>query len=190
MAVATGINARGSTFSVPLYGRIRGTGGSAGSFNDPPATLVDKNGLYVPSQFPSVVYAQAVVPIANAAVLTLNTVGVQLVAAQGPGTYIVVDTITLNNIFSTATYTSGGAIGGYYGGPSGTGTLGTPTIPATFLVGPTTNQIALTSGAIATIAGSVAENAALWLSCATGNFASGGGSLIAVVNYQVISGLS
>lgn len=193
MAVATGINARGSTFSVPLYGRIRGTGGSAGIFNDPPVTIVDGTGKYVPSQFPSAVYAQAIVNIANAQVLTLSSVGVQLVAAQGAGTCIFVDQLVINNIFKTGAYASGSAIAAYIGGIQGVGTICTATIPANFLTGPTANAVAMAQGAITGSNGalsSVALNGALYLCAGGTDFTTGAGSLVVIVNYFVISGLS
>jgi hypothetical protein len=124
--------------------------------------------------------------VANAQVLTLNTVGVSLVAAQGAGTMLEVVSCVLENVFLTGAFTGGGVIGIDYGLA---GTAASTTAAATFLTSPTANQICLLTGAVASSLSSTVLNKALVLTCATANFAAGAGSLNYRLSYRVHTGL-
>lgn len=124
--------------------------------------------------------------IANAAVLTLNTVGVALVPAGGAGTMNEVISCVLENVYATAAFASGGVIGIQYGLA---GTAASSTVAATFLTSPSANQSVLLTGALASALSSAVLNKALTLTCATGDFTTGGGSLKYRLSYRVHTGL-
>jgi len=124
--------------------------------------------------------------IANAQVLTLNTVGVTLAPAGGSGTLNRVISCTLENVFLTAAFASGGVIGIQYGLA---GTAASTTVAATFLTSPAANQTTILTGALASTLSSSVLNKALTLTCATGDFTTGAGSLKYRLSYTVDTGL-
>ncbi len=128
------------------------------------------------------------VTIPNAQVLTLHSVGVTLVPAAGAGSYLEFVSMTLENVFVTAAYTGGGAIGVDYTGPGGT--AASATVAATFLTTPTANQFTLLAPTGFGILGlsSTFLNKPLALQCATADYATGGGSLIVHLVYRLHTG--
>ena len=129
----------------------------------------------------------ATVAIPNAQVLTLYSVGVQLVAAQGAGTLIEVVSVLLENVYKTAAFQAGGVIQASYG--TGVTTPASATVAATFLTSPSANQAIILAGAVASGLSSAYVNTAVRLACATQDFTVGGGSVIVQVVYRVHSGL-
>jgi hypothetical protein len=125
------------------------------------------------------------IAIANAQVLTLHSVPVVLVPAQGAGTFLEVVSTVNEHIFATATFTGGGTASLLYGvGGSSIGTAFTTPL----LVGPIVNEMNIAYGAGATLATSLAVNKPLVLSAAS-DFGSGGGSLVVQLTYRVHTGL-
>lgn len=128
--------------------------------------------------------------VPNASVLTLNTVGVPLVAAPGAGNLILVDRVVVEQVAVTAAFASGGVITAAYGTQAAQ-TAATGSIAATVLTGGsgTTNQIGMAIGvAPANGNSSVLLNKAVGLYAATGDFTTGGGSMIVKIQYRIVTG--
>lgn len=128
--------------------------------------------------------------IPNASVLTLNTVGYPLIPAPGAGNLIEVDRLWLEQIAATAAFASGGVITAAYG-TQASQTAATASIAATILTGGsgTTNQI----GSALPVSpangnSSVLLNKAVGLYAATGDFTTGGGTLLVKISYRVLTG--
>ncbi len=134
----------------------------------------------------------ATVAVPNASVLTLNTVGVQLVPAQGAGSLIVVNSLVVEQVAKTAAFAGGpGNLNAAYGATSGSQVNCSGNIAATVLTGGagTTNQIGLAYGSAPANANSSAYlNAPVWLYAASANPTTGGGSLIVKLSFNVLSG--
>jgi hypothetical protein len=124
--------------------------------------------------------------IANAQVLTLNSVGVALVPAAGAGTLLEVISCVLENVYKTAAYANGGVISIGYGL---NGTAASSTVAATFLTSPTANQSVLLTGAVASSLSSAVLNKPLTLQAATADFITGAGSLNVRLSYRVHTSL-
>lgn len=127
--------------------------------------------------------------VANAQVLTLHTVGVAILPAQGAGTLIEIVSMVLENVFLTAAYANGGAIQLSYGAAPTTTIPASATIAATFLTSPTASQSILVAGALASNLSSAVLNTAVSLNAATADFITGAGSLKYRIAYRVHSGL-
>jgi hypothetical protein len=128
--------------------------------------------------------------VPNASVLTLSTVGVPLIAAPGAGNLIVVDRLVVEQVALTAAFSSGGVITAAWG-TQASQTAATGSIAATVLTGGsgTTNQIGMALGvAPANGNSSVIVNKAVGLYAATGDFTTGGGSLIVKIQYRILTG--
>ena len=180
----------GSTFRVPLYAKVPAPGAYP-QFVDPPPQLFDANGLLSYGAIPasSSLSLQAKVLIPNAQVLTLFSVGTSLLLpAAGAGTITVIDDMVIENVFLTAAFASGGAIQANYGSAS-VANAASATVAATFLTGPTASEIIKVAGAVPSQLSSAVVNTAIYLTCATQDFATGAGSLIVWVRYHVVSGL-
>lgn len=118
---------------------------------------------------------------------TLSSVGTQLVGAPGAGFVILPMAMNFNYIFSTAQYTSGGAIGVQYGsGTAAGGEACSATLPSVTFNGFITNRLFGLAPAIAGVS-SLAINAPLYLTAATANFATGAGTITAYVSYIVVA---
>jgi hypothetical protein len=148
---------------------------------------VTASGFNLPVTGGTVALQSVSLTIANAQVKTLHTVGVTLVAAQGPGTLLVPVSLTLENVFLTAAYTGGGNIGLAYTSPSGLGASSTEA--ATFLTTPIANQLASVGlGNSISYLASGSLNQPLVLFCTGADFAGGSGSLIVHLTYLVHTG--
>lgn len=124
--------------------------------------------------------------IANAGVLALNSAPTTLVAAAGAGTLIEPVTLVLENVFLTAAFAAGGAIGLVYGAG---GTACSATAAATFLTSPTANQTILLAGSLASSLSSNCLNKAVVLQAASADFTTGAGSLKYRLSYRIHTGL-
>ena len=132
----------------------------------------------------------ATVAIPNASVLTLSSVGYPLVPAPGAGNLIVVDRLVVEQVAKTAAFASGGVITAAYGTQAAQ-VAATGSIAATVLTGGsgTTNQVGFALGvAPANGASSTYLNSAVGLYAATGDFTTGGGSMIAKITYRILQG--
>lgn len=117
----------------------------------------------------------------------LSSIGAQLVAAPGAGNVILPLALNFNYIFGTAQYTSGGAIGVQYGSdPAAAGLACSSTLAAGTFNAYTVNEV---FGLAPSVAGasSAALNKPLYLSAATGNFASGAGTITAYISYIIVA---
>jgi hypothetical protein len=118
----------------------------------------------------------------------MNGAPVSVIPALGAGTLIEVLSAVFDYVYGTAQYTSGGAIGLFYGAE--TGPLASGTLASTFLTTPTVDQIGLVDGALASSASSTVLNTAIVVSNQSGAFATGNGTMIVKVKYRVHIGLS
>jgi len=130
------------------------------------------------------------VNIPNASVLTLNTVGYPLIPAPGAGKLIQVERLFVEQVAKTAAFASGGVITAAYG-TQASQTAATASIAATVLTGGsgTTNQI----GSALPVSpangnASVLLNSPVGLYAATGDFTTGGGSVIVKISYRILAG--
>src|SRR5574340_1585726 len=128
------------------------------------------------------------VTIANAQVLTNNSVPTPVLAAPGAGNmWDIIDLVVENKNTGTA-YASGGAMALYYG-TSSSGVLATATIAATFLTSPTAAQVIKVAGALASTLASSIVNTGLVFTNPTADFATGTGTVILKVTARLITGL-
>lgn len=126
--------------------------------------------------------------LTNAQILALNSTPIQLVGAYGSGTLIIVNSMILENLNTGTAYTSGGAIGAYYGTTNQTYPA-SATVASTFLTSPTAKALAICGPGFADDLAADCLNAAVSISNASGNFATGTGTLKVILNYTVVAGL-
>ena len=141
------------------------------------------------------VFQKATVSIPTASVITLHSVPVNLslltggagLAAPGAGSIIMVDYITAELVYNSATYANGGTLTVTYG--SGGGVAHGTVIPVA-LVTATAKQVFLTPGGFGATsqAASVAVNEALWLQAGSADFITGNSPLVLQVGYRILSG--
>jgi hypothetical protein len=130
-------------------------------------------------------YATVTPTVAN--FINMNSVGVPIVAAQGPGTYVEIISILINLGYGSAPFASGGAVGAYVGTTSA-GTLVTGILAATIFTTFSANKIAT---CYAAALGSTADasgilNTGVVLSNPNANFTGGTGATITIkVAYRV-----
>ena len=132
------------------------------------------------------------VAIPNASVLTLSSVGYQLLPAPGAGNMYVVDRLVVEQVAKTAAFSgTPGVLTAAYGTQSAQVAC-TGNIAATVLTGGsgTTNQIGMAIGiAPANGNSSVLLNSAIGLYVATNDPTTGAGSLIVKISYRTLTGL-
>ena len=162
------------------------------------ATLGGTNAILAAATIPTTVTVQdarsgggvttnyTTVAIANAAVKTLNATPVSIVPAQGAGTLVEVISAVFENLYKTAAFAAGSALGLVYGAA---GVAAAPTVAATFLTSPAANQTIMVAGAIATQLSSAVLNTAVVLQAASTEFTTGGGSLTVRCSYRVHRGM-
>ena len=162
------------------------------------ATLGGTNAILAAATIPTTVTVQdarsgggvttnyTTVAIANAAVKTLNATPVSIVPAQGAGTLVEVISAVFENLYKTAAFAAGSALGLVYGAA---GVAAAPTVAATFLTSPAANQTIQVAGGIATQLSSAVLNTAVVLQAASTEFTTGGGSLTVRCAYRVHRGM-
>lgn len=128
------------------------------------------------------------VTLTAAQVNTMYTTPVELIPAPAAGSFIVVQQAILVNENGGTAWTSGGAITiGYSNANPGSPDALTGTIAATFLTSPTAKQIITLAGAqIATALESTVDALGIFISNATGVFATGTGTLKVRLLYTVV----
>lgn len=128
------------------------------------------------------------VTIANAAVLTNNTVPTAVLPAP-PATAMwdIIDMVVENKNTGVA-YTGGGVMALYYGTTSA-GVLASATIAATFLTSPTAAQVIKVAGALASTAGTSILGKGVVFTNPTADFAAGTGTVILKVSARLLTGL-
>lgn len=133
---------------------------------------------------------QATVNMTLAQWNAMYTTPYQLLAAPGAGLMNIVDNVYINYVYGSAALTSGGAVSAQYGNTAHAGgVLITNAEAAADYTGATANTMFKLSGTLGTgVTTSAAINTAIYLSNATGAFATGtGGSFVLTVNYRTIS---
>lgn len=137
---------------------------------------------------PSLIEYVTATTISNAQLLALYDTPVQLVAAQGAGSLILVDKMVVDYHFLTAATAAGGAIQAQYANTvHGAGVAATASIAAATLNGFVASaQMTVGSVAVAQVNTAV-ENIGIFLSNATADFTTGGGSAIVYTYYRVLS---
>lgn len=135
------------------------------------------------------VAASVTVTLTAAQVKALYDTPVQLVAAQGAGKLILIDSILWDIAFVSAQYTAGGAIQAQYGNTvHGAGSPASASIAAATL-----NAVAASgflangSGAATLNAPATVENTGVFLSNATADFATGDSTVTLYVRYRVVT---
>jgi hypothetical protein len=144
----------------------------------------------------AVTFAKLATSVLQSATVTLTAAQIQalydtpvlLVAAQGAGTMVVIDSINWDITFVSAQYTAGGAIQAQYGntvhgaGPAASGSIAAATLNA---VAASTE---LSQGGTAlVVAKTAASNVAVYLSNATADFATGDSTASLTVRYHVVT---
>ena len=126
--------------------------------------------------------------ISNAQLLALYDTPVQLVAAQGAGTFILVDKVIIDYHYLTASTAAGGAIAAQYDSTvHGGGVAVMATIAAATLNGFSANAIMTSTSVAVSQADTAVYNKGIYLSNATADFTTGGGSLVVYTYYRVIT---
>ncbi len=115
------------------------------------------------------------VPLTLSALQTLNSIPVQVVAAQGAGTFVEIQSCTLNLKRGSAAFTGGGTVTIGYGASSAT-VAGAATIAATVFTTFAASQSITVAGALAVNANTGILNVPVWINAASGDFASGTGA--------------
>lgn len=137
------------------------------------------------------VQEEITVNIPNASVLTLESVGYQLIPAPGAGNLVVVDRIVVEQVAKTGAFSgSPGVLTAAYG-TQASQIACTGSIAATVLTGGsgTTNQIGMALGVAPANGNSSAwVNSKVGLYVATNDPTTGAGSLIVKVTYRILTG--
>jgi hypothetical protein len=133
---------------------------------------------------------QAIVPMTLAQWNAMYATPYQLLAAPGSGLMNIVDSVYINLIYGSAALTSGGAVSAQYGSTAHAGgTLITNAEEASDFTGASANTMYKLSGTLGTgVLTSAGINAAVYLSNASGAFATGTGDTFnVIVNYRTVA---
>jgi hypothetical protein len=134
----------------------------------------------------------AQVTIPTASVLTLHSVPVNLsllnavFGAPGAGYAIVLDFLTAELVYNSATYAAGGALTITYG--SGGGVAHATAIPVGLVTATATEVFFSPGGMTGAQAASAVLNEALWIQAATQDFTTGNSPLVLNIGYRIIGG--
>lgn len=132
--------------------------------------------------------ASSTVTVANAQVLTNNTVPTVVLPIPPAGcAWDIIDLFVENKNLGVA-YTGGGVMALYYG-TSSSGILASATIAAAFLTSPTAAQVIKVAGALATNLASGVLAKGVVFTNPTADFAAGTGTLILKVSARLLTGL-
>lgn len=136
----------------------------------------------------SLVEYSTVTALTTAQIKAMYTTPVQLVAAQGANTLIILDSYVIDQHFLTAQYTGGGLITAQYGNTTHAGGVIASTGIAAASLNALTAQGALTDTAIPSGGLNTAvANTGLFLSNATAVFATGAGAATVYTYYRVLT---
>jgi hypothetical protein len=126
-----------------------------------------------------------VLAITSAQIKTLNSVGLQLLAAPGAGKVTIIERLVFEMIPSGTAYTSGGALNAYWAGGSA---IFSGSIPATVVTASgTTKSITTLSAKTETNGVTESVNTAINLQAETGDFATGTGTAYVWVVYRTLT---
>ncbi len=135
------------------------------------------------------VAASATVTLSAAQILGMYATPVQLIAAQGAGKLILIDSILWDIAFVSAQYAAGGAIQAQYGntihgaGPAASGSLAAASLNGVAASGFLGNA----SGSATLNAPATVENTAVYLSNASAAFTTGDSTVTLYVRYRVVT---
>ncbi len=115
------------------------------------------------------------VPLTLSAIQTLNTIPVAVLPAAGSGTFIEIQSCTLDLKRGSAAFADGGTVTIGYGATTAT-TAAAATIASTVLTTFAASQLITVAGALPVTAASVALNLPVWLAAGSGDFTSGTGA--------------
>lgn len=128
------------------------------------------------------------VPLTLSQLQTLNTIPVQILAAQGAGTLIEVQSCVLDLKRGSAAFTGGGTVTIGWGATSAT-TAAAATIASTVFTTFAASQMISVAGVLPVTAATLTLNLPLWVSAGSGDFASGTGATgVLDCAYRVHSG--
>lgn len=149
---------------------------------------------------PNILKGAVQVPLTNALLIAMNTTPIPLIGATsttgfGAGTLITIDSCTLDLVFATGAFASGGVVTIGYGSTQATvaASAAAATIASTVFTTFTANQAISVAGAMAVTVTSLTLNKPVSVTVGTGNFtnaSSGTSTGILDCTYTVHLGLS
>lgn len=134
------------------------------------------------------VFKSVTVSLTPTQIKALYDTPIQLVAAPGALSMIVIDSINYDFTYFTTQYTAGGSLAAQYGNAvHGAGPAASTSIAAATLNALVANTELSQSGVTLNVAKSSVNNVAVYLSNATANFASGDSPITLTVRYHVVT---
>lgn len=134
------------------------------------------------------VAASATVALTAAQIKALYDTPVQLIAAPGAGKLVVIDKIVWDIAYGTTQYTAGGAIAAQYGNSAhGVGDAASSSIAAATLNAVAANEVLSASSTQIVSVKTNCINAAVYLSNATADFATGDSTATLYVYYKILT---
>lgn len=140
------------------------------------------------AQLAADVAATATVTLTAAQITALYDTPVQLIAAPGAGKLVVIDKIVWDIAYGTTQYTAGGAIAAQYGNSAhGVGDAASSSIAAATLNAVAANEVLSASSTQIVSVKTNCINAAVYLSNATADFATGDSTATLYVYYKILT---